>query len=146
LQDAFARLRAEGTRINAKSLAATAHVDHKVAKEFLRTHWNDEMEQEQLLRDHDSLEQAYALLQARGEPITSRALCKVAHVDLTQVGAFLRSKAGNEEQRMHEAYARLQREGVTPIGRGRLARAAQVSRDRSAKYLHVHQLQGTTSR
>ncbi len=135
LQAAFASLRAQEQRITSHTLSAAAHVDSRVAREFIRTYRDTEYEQERTGADQKRLEEAYALLQAQERPITAPTLCQMAQVSATAAGAFIRKKAGDEQGRLLAAYERLQAQGVKPIGKGRLAQAAQVSKNTAAGFL-----------
>src|SRR5712692_2192666 len=137
LEAAFALLRTQGERITSHTLSAAAHVDSRVTREFLRTRRDMQVEEERQHVEERRLEEAYATLQAQGTPITMPVLCRMAQVSAGVAGAFIRKKAGNEQERLLAAYASLQAQGVKPIGKGRLGQAAQVSKSTAGQFLRT---------
>ncbi len=135
LQEAEHTLRTQRQRLTARRLAATAHVDDRVAREYVRTHRDEAYEEAQRRAGQQRLETAYATLQAQGSPITLDCLCQLASVGIKTASTFLDAKAGNARERLQAAYARLQAQGVKTIGRKRLAQAAQVSQHRAELFL-----------
>ena len=137
LEEAAATLRAQGKHIGAKRLAALAHVDDRVAREYVRTYRDEAYEQMQHQAEQQRLEEAYASLEAQGMPMTLDRLCQLASVGVKTASVFLQAKAGNDRERLAAAYAQLQ--GLKKIGRRRLAQAAQVSEHRAELFLRERQ-------
>jgi len=137
LEEAALALRAQGKHIGAKRLAAAAHVDDRVAREYVRTHRDEAYEQAQRQAEQQRLEEAYASLEAQGMPQTLDRLCQLASVGVKTASVFLQAKAGNDRERLAAAYAQLQ--GLKKIGRRRLAQAVQVSEHRAEIFLRERQ-------
>ncbi len=139
LEEAALALRAQGKPIGAKRLAALAHVDDRVAAEYVRTHRDEAYERVQQQAEQERLEEASALLQAQGRPVTLNRLCQLTGVGIKSASMFLHARAGNAQERLETAYAQLQARGVKTIGRKRLAQAAQVSQNRAERFLRKQQ-------
>ena len=135
LQEAEQNLRAQYQRLTAKRLAGLAHVDDRVAREYVRTHHDPAYEALLEAREQQRLEDAYAALQAQGQPVTLDRLVGLASVSLKQASLFLKTKAGDHQERLVSAYAQLQAQGFKTVGRKRLAQAAQVSQHRAELFL-----------
>jgi hypothetical protein len=139
LEEAALALRAQGKPIGAKRLAALAHVDDRVAAEYVRTHRDEAYERVQQQAEQERLEEASALLQAQGRPVTLNRLCQLTGVGIKSASMFLHARAGNAQERLETAYAQLQARGVKTIGRKRLAQAAQVSQNQAERFLRKQQ-------
>ena len=135
LQEAEQTLRAQHQRLTGKKLAALAHVDDRVAREYARLHRDPAYEALLQAYEQQRLEDAYAVLQAQGQPVTLDRLVSLASVSLKQASLFLKTKAGDDQERLVSAYAQLQTQGFKTIGRKRLAQAAQVSQHRAELFL-----------
>ncbi len=143
LEEAALALRAQGKPIGAKRLAALAHVDDRVAAEYVRMHQDEAYEHVQQRAEQERLEEASALLQTQGRPVTLNRLCQLTGVGIKSASTFLHAKAGNAQERLATAYAQLQAGGVKTIGRKRLAQAAQVSQNRAGRFLRKRQVTAT---
>ncbi len=139
LEEAALALRAQERHLGAKRLAALAHVDDRVAREYVRTHRDETYEQVQHQAEQQRLAEAYASLEAEGIPQTLDRLCQRASVGVKSASVFLQAKAGNNRERLAAAYAQLQGQGLNKIGRRRLAQAAQVSEHRAELFLRERQ-------
>ncbi len=135
LQEAEHTLRMQYQRLTARRLAATAHVDDRVAREYVRLHSDPAYEAMLLAREQQCLEEAYSTLQAQGQPVTLDRLIQLTSVSLKQASAFLTTKAGDDQERLATAYAQLQAQGYKTIGRKRLAQAARTSQHRAERFL-----------
>jgi RNA polymerase sigma factor (sigma-70 family) len=145
LQEAEQTLRERGERITGKRLAALAHVDDRVGREYVRAHPDPAYEALLQAREQQRLEDAYATLQAQGQPVTLDRLVQLTSVGIKQASAFLNAKAGNDRERLTRAYVQLQTQGFKTIGRKRLAQAAQVSQHRAELFLREQMVENSHS-
>lgn len=135
LREAEQTLRERSERITGKRLAALAHVDDRVAREYARTHSDPEYEALLQARLEQRLADACTLLEVQGQAVTLDRLVQLTPASLKEASVFLDARAGDAEQRLVQAYSELQAQGCKKIGRKRLAQAAQVSQHRAELFL-----------
>ena len=85
------------------------------------------------------LESACAALSQRGEKITKRSLAKEARINTAAAHVYLRQIRSNEltpNERLDQAYERLQANQSKPVSGNQLREEAQVSFGRASAYLH----------
>jgi RNA polymerase sigma factor (sigma-70 family) len=100
-----------------------------------------QVQQEQRRQEqHHRLATACAVLAARGEAISVRALARLAHVDKAVIGPFLHQyweQQGTEQERLEAACAELEAEGL-PVTLACLCSRAHVGSQAAAAFLREY--------
>lgn len=167
LSRAAHHLQEAGQPLTIKALAKLAHVSSDTATCYLwaqdphlceqnqqRHQRKQQLQMLEGIPPHERLEAAYAQLQEAGQPLTVKALAKLAHVGTDTAQQYLQhlhplrygrtrhQQHALSQQRLEEAYARLQRSGARITVSG-LIREAHVPFSTASAYLKARQEQRT---